>query len=67
KILLADEPTGNLDQRSGGQVIEILEDLHHSRGMTLIVVTHDADLGQRAERRLRIVDGRIDRDERSRA
>ena len=64
KILLADEPTGNLDQRSGAQVVEILEALHRDRGMTLIVVTHDAELGQRAARRLRIIDGRIDRDER---
>ena len=64
RILLADEPTGNLDSASGAQVVEILETLHAEHGVTLLVVTHDADLGRRAHRRLRLVDGRIDRDER---
>jgi putative ABC transport system ATP-binding protein len=61
-VLLADEPTGNLDRASGGDVIRILEELRAS-GLTLIVVTHDAGIGERARRRIRIVDGRIERDE----
>jgi putative ABC transport system ATP-binding protein len=58
KVLLADEPTGNLDRRSGSDVMAILEQLRAS-GLTLIVVTHDAELGQRAARRIRMIDGRI--------
>jgi len=58
-VLLADEPTGNLDSASGRQVMELLERLHRERGVTLIVVTHDHDLGARARRRIQIVDGRI--------
>jgi len=60
-VLLADEPTGNLDRGSGSDVIKILEGLHDS-GLTLIVVTHDAEIGDRAPRRIRIVDGRIVQD-----
>ncbi len=62
KLVLADEPTGNLDSVAGEQVVELLETLRAEQGVTLIVVTHDPDLGQRAERQIRIVDGRIDRD-----
>ena len=58
-LLLADEPTGNLDSASGAQVVEILEGLQREQQVTLIVVTHDADLGARAHRHLTIVDGRI--------
>ena len=60
-ILLADEPTGNLDQKSGKNVIETLE-LLNQRGITLIVVTHDAGLGARSTRSLRMIDGRIESD-----
>lgn len=60
-LLLADEPTGNLDTRSGAEVIALLEELHES-GITLVVVTHDAALGARAHRSIRMVDGRIDQD-----
>jgi len=58
-LILADEPTGNLDTGSGAQVVELLESLRRDQGVTLIVVTHDADLGRRAERQIRIVDGAI--------
>lgn len=58
EILLADEPTGNLDRGSGREVIELLETLNR-QGLTLIVVTHDPDLGARAARRVRMRDGRI--------
>ncbi len=57
-VLLADEPTGNLDSTSGSEVIAVLERLC-VEGLTLVVVTHDADVGRRASRRLRMVDGRI--------
>jgi putative ABC transport system ATP-binding protein len=58
EVLLADEPTGNLDHRSGQDVIRTLEDLN-SRGITLIMVTHDAEMGQRARRQLHMMDGRL--------
>ncbi|MGB2929433.1 MAG: ABC transporter ATP-binding protein [Desulfobacterales bacterium] len=60
-IILADEPTGNLDRTSGIEVIQILEDLNN-KGMTLIMVTHDPDLGKRASRRVQLVDGKISTD-----
>jgi putative ABC transport system ATP-binding protein len=58
RILLADEPTGNLDSVSGGEVVKIVEALHE-QGLTLIVVTHDPAIGGRAHRRLYMCDGRI--------
>ena len=57
-LLLADEPTGNLDRATGIEVVKILENLHDG-GITLIVVTHDQELGSRAHRRLRMDDGRL--------
>lgn len=60
-ILLADEPTGNLDRASGKEVVKILEDLHES-GVTLLLVTHDPELGRRAQRHLHMVDGAIAED-----
>lgn len=60
-ILLADEPTGNLDQASGHEVLEVLENLNRE-GITLMVVTHDMNLGKRAQRRIRMVDGAIETD-----
>lgn len=62
-VILADEPTGNLDSNTGRDVMALLEGLHHAGG-TLIMVTHDRDLGARAHRRLRLVDGQIAADER---
>jgi len=61
RLLLADEPTGNLDRRSGHEIIEVLEQLH-AQGMTLLIVTHDPQLGGRAERRLQMLDGRLGED-----
>ncbi|QSB01571.1 ABC transporter ATP-binding protein [Methylomonas sp. EFPC1] len=57
-ILLADEPTGNLDSQSGRDIIELLENLNQ-QGVTLIIITHDQNIGGRAKRQLRIVDGRL--------
>jgi putative ABC transport system ATP-binding protein len=60
-ILLADEPTGNLDRASGNEVIDILENLNRQK-ITLIMVTHDPELGGRASRQINMVDGRIESD-----
>jgi putative ABC transport system ATP-binding protein len=57
-LLLADEPTGNLDRHSGREVVQLLEQLN-GRGITLLVVTHDAELGARARRQIAMVDGHI--------
>jgi putative ABC transport system ATP-binding protein len=57
-VLLADEPTGNLDHKSGRDVTRILESLNQ-RGITLLVVTHDPEIGNRARRRIEMRDGRI--------
>lgn len=61
-IILADEPTGNLDRHSATEVMEILESLNKS-GIILIVVTHDPQLGERARRKIRLVDGKVVSDE----
>lgn len=58
RLLLADEPTGNLDSRSGAQVLELLDELN-SRGITLVVVTHDPGVARRAGRVITLVDGAI--------
>lgn len=60
RLLLADEPTGNLDSRSGDEVIALLEHLNRERGVTLVVVTHDERIGARAGRRIRMNDGRLE-------
>jgi putative ABC transport system ATP-binding protein len=60
-VLLADEPTGNLDHKTGAEVVELLEKLHHA-GTTVIVVTHDRELGGRAHRRIQMRDGEITED-----
>jgi len=57
--LLADEPTGNLDSKSGDEVIQLLERMNRDDGLSLIVVTHDPAIGQRARRRVRLMDGRL--------
>jgi putative ABC transport system ATP-binding protein len=61
-LLLADEPTGNLDSRSGEEVIELVEQLNRD-GISLLVVTHDREIGRRARRHLTLHDGKIVRDE----
>jgi len=62
-ILLADEPTGNLDSQSGDEVMGLLEDLHSQHGMTIFVVTHDMSIARRTHRVLVMKDGRIERED----
>ena len=59
RILFADEPTGNLDRKTGLRVVEILEELNLESRTTLILVTHDLDLAARAHRAISLSDGRI--------
>ena len=63
-ILLADEPTGNLDSKTAAAVFDIFARLAREEGRAIVVVTHDAELAQRATRRIHLVDGRIVSDER---
>ena len=60
-IILADEPTGNLDSKSGHEIMNILDDLHQ-KGNTIILVTHEDDIAQRAHRVIRLLDGEITED-----
>ena len=57
-IILADEPTGNLDSKSGHEIMEILDKLHQE-GNTIILVTHEDDIAQHAHRTIRLFDGKI--------
>jgi putative ABC transport system ATP-binding protein len=59
KLILADEPTGNLDQATGHEVIELMFRVQAESGATLVLITHDPELAERCGRRLHIVDGRI--------
>lgn len=60
KVLLCDEPTGNLDRHSGKVVMELLQRLHKEQGMTIVMVTHDEVLAGKTERILRMCDGRFE-------
>ncbi len=64
RVVLADEPTGSLDSKSSEQVFQILKDLVHKRGKTVIAVTHDMDIAARVDRRIHLVDGKVVSDER---
>jgi putative ABC transport system ATP-binding protein len=59
ELLLCDEPTGNLDQRVGGEITKLFEELNHDLGVTLVVVTHDPSLAKRARRNIKLVDGSV--------
>ncbi len=59
EVLLADEPTGNLDTRTGDEVFEVLLDLNRSKGTTMVIVTHNERLASRLDRRLKMTDGRL--------
>ena len=64
-ILFADEPTGNLDSRTGERVMELLFDLNHATGTTLVLVTHDERMAARCERTIELASGRIISDQRN--
>jgi putative ABC transport system ATP-binding protein len=59
RVLLADEPTGNLDEDTRDEIMDLLEGLWRDRGLTLIIVTHDSAIAKRAQRRLRIKQGKV--------
>ena len=59
RLLLADEPTGNLDSRNGDEVLGLLAEIRRERGVTLILATHSERAAERAERRIELVDGRV--------
>ncbi len=63
-LLLADEPTGNLDSHSAAAVLDLFDHLHRDKGMTIVLVTHGQEVAERAERIVRLRDGRICADER---
>jgi len=58
-IILADEPTGNLDSKSGDEILDIFEALNRERGITVVIVTHDPEVGARAGRIVHLLDGRV--------
>ena len=59
ELLLADEPTGNLDSKTGGEIIELLKNLCSEKQMTLVIATHDEKVAARAERTIQLVDGQV--------
>jgi putative ABC transport system ATP-binding protein len=62
-LILADEPTGNLDSRTGEEIIDIFQQLNQEEGITIILVTHDADIGNRTQRIIRLKDGEVSGEE----
>jgi putative ABC transport system ATP-binding protein len=62
EVIFADEPTGNLDTNTGEKIMKLLFDLHREKNITLIIVTHDADIAARCDRQIHIRDGRIESD-----
>ena len=60
RILLADEPTGNLDAATGAQIVGLLRDLNRGEGLTIIMVTHNLDIVAESDRVVRLVQGRVE-------
>lgn len=65
KLILADEPTGSLDSGTSSEMIDLLRELNHRLGMTIVMVTHDRSVAERCDRRIELLDGRIIADTRS--
>ena len=64
EIIIGDEPTGNLDSKTGNEILEMLAELHRKQGKTLIIVTHDTDIAEQAEEVIVLKDGQMIRDQR---
>lgn len=64
-ILLADEPTGNLDSHTGDEILRLMDDLHNEFNTTIVLVTHNEQSAERCERKITLLDGRIETDERN--
>lgn len=62
-LILADEPTGNLDSRSGADIISVLTSLHTEQGITLVMITHDADVAHHCQRIIHLKDGQVEAEE----
>jgi putative ABC transport system ATP-binding protein len=58
RVLLADEPTGNLDEKTGGEILDLIAK-QHQQGLTIVMVTHDPAIAKRADRIVRLHDGRV--------
>jgi len=58
-LLLADEPTGNLDRKTGAAILDVLAEIRAERGQTMLMVTHDPEIAARADRIVHLVDGRV--------
>ncbi len=67
QVLLADEPTGNLDTQTGEEILRLFSSLHQDHAMTLVIITHSREVAERAQRMVELRDGRICRDEPTRA
>ncbi len=59
EVILADEPTGNLDSKTGELIMDLIQELHERDGKTVILVTHDVNIGKRADRIIRLKDGKV--------
>jgi putative ABC transport system ATP-binding protein len=66
RLLLADEPTGNLDSKTGHVILDLLTGMQRRYGVTLVLVTHDVAVAEKADRAIYLLDGRIEREERFR-
>jgi putative ABC transport system ATP-binding protein len=62
QVVFADEPTGNLDTRSGGEIMALLDRLNAERGVAIVLVTHEADVAAHARRQIRLLDGLVEYD-----
>ena len=60
RVLLADEPTGNLDRRTGQAILDLLRSLNDRAGLTIVMVTHDLGIAEQADRIVRLVEGRVE-------
>ncbi|MEM6330924.1 MAG: ATP-binding cassette domain-containing protein, partial [Planctomycetota bacterium] len=63
EVLLADEPTGNLDSKNGAEVLDLFDGIHQEQGVTIVVITHGGEVADRAQRLLTYRDGRVIKDQ----